>query len=142
MITAYVNYIVQMINHMQLEDIKSVTPRAEVIEQYAEHTELFTDRTVWNAPCRSWFKGNKVDGRILLHPGSRNQFLELMSRPRLQDYDYVYKSKNMWSWLGNGFSTRDFDGRDRTWYFGLIDGVDKQREYDVHEMMAKLGEQI
>lgn len=134
MITAFVNYVVQMIRHMQLEDIKSVTPLQDVIEQYAEHTALFTDRTVWNAPCRSWFKGNKIDGRILLHPGSRNQYLEMMARPRFQDYEHVYRSKNMWSWLGNGFSIRDFDGRDRTWYFGLVDGRDEQREYDVREM--------
>ncbi|KAF2483098.1 FAD/NAD-P-binding domain-containing protein [Neohortaea acidophila] len=134
MITAYVNYIVQMVKHIQREDVKSVTPQQQAIEQYAEHTALFTDRTVWNAPCRSWFKGNKVDGRILLHPGSRNQFLEMMARPRLQDYDFVYRTKNMWAWLGNGFSTRDFDGKDLTWYFGLVDGEDRQKQYDVHEM--------
>lgn len=60
--------------------------------------------------------------------------LELMEKPRLQDYKYVYWSKNMWSWLGSGFSARDYDGRDLTWYFGLVDGQDRQRDYDVHEM--------
>lgn len=58
----------------------------------------------------------------------------MMRRPRLQDYRYTYRSKNMWSWLGSGFSTRDYDGRDLTWYFGLVDGEDKQRDYDVREM--------
>lgn len=104
-----------MIEHIQLQDVKSVTPNQNVIKQYAEHTALFTERTVWKAPCRSWFKGNKVDGPILLHPGSRNQYIEMMYRPRFQDYDYTYRTKNMWAWLGNGFSTRDHDGRDLTW---------------------------
>lgn len=59
----------------------------------------------------------------------------MMRKPRLQDYKHEYMSKNMWSWLGSGFSTRDVDGRDRTWYFGLVDGEDKQQEYDMSEML-------
>lgn len=35
----------------------------------------------------------------------------------------------MWQWLGNGFSLRDVDGKDTTWYWGLIDGKDEQKDY-------------
>ena len=67
----------------------------------------------------------------------------MMARPRLQDYKHVYRSNNMWSWLGNGVSCRDFDGTDLTWYMGLVDNEDKQKEYDVREMeycgVGKLG---
>ncbi|KAF7190309.1 putative sterigmatocystin biosynthesis monooxygenase stcW [Pseudocercospora fuligena] len=131
MIDLFIKYIMQMIQHIQEEDVKSITPKQEVIDQYAEHADLFNDRTVYKAPCRSWFKGNKVDGRIMLHPGTRNQYMMLMSRPRLQDYDFEYRSKNMWNWLGNGFSERDYNGQDLTWYLGVVDHEDKQQEYDV-----------
>lgn len=135
MIDLFIKYILQMIQHIQEEDVKSVTPKQEVIDQYAEHADLFNDRTVWNAPCRSWFKGNKVDGRIMLHPGTRNQYMMMMSKPRLQDYDFEYRSKNMWAWLGNGFSERDCNRKDLTWYLGTVDDEDKQQEYDVSEFL-------
>lgn len=59
----------------------------------------------------------------------------MLAQPRYEDYDIEYCARNMWSWLGNGFSERDLDGRDGTWYMGLVDGIDKQRDYDVDEML-------
>lgn len=129
-IDSFIKYIMQIIEHIQLEDVKAMTPRQNVIDQYAEHADLYNHRTVYHGTCRSWFKGNKADGRIMLHPGTRNQYLMLMSKPRLQDYDFEYRSSNMWNWLGNGSSTRDYDGRDLTWYLGTVDGEDKQQLYE------------
>lgn len=57
--------------------------------------------------------------------------MEVLTTPRYEDYEITYKSKNLWQWLGNGFSLRDIDGRDTTWYWGLVDGVDEQKEYGV-----------
>lgn len=136
-IEAFVNYILQLIQHVQEEDVKSVTPRQQVIDQYAEHADLFNSRTVYNGDCRSWFKGNKKEGRIVLHPGTRNQYLLLMSKPRLQGYDFTYRSGNMWNWLGNGQTTRDYDGRDLTWYIGKIEGQDVQQLYDTPKFLYK-----
>lgn len=57
-----------------------------------------------------------------------------MASPRYHDYRIEYRSQNMWSWLGNGFSLRDYDGRDLTWYMGLIDNEDTQKAYEVSEL--------
>ncbi len=57
----------------------------------------------------------------------------LLHKPRLQDYDIEYRSLNMWNWLGNGFSMRDYDGSDLIWYLGTVDDDDKQKEYDVQK---------
>lgn len=73
MIELFANYITAVIRHIQIENIKSLYPRQRVIDDYAEHADLFNKRTVWDAPCRSWFKGGKLDGRIMLHPGTRTQ---------------------------------------------------------------------
>lgn len=73
MIELFASYIIQMLQHIQTENVKSVTPLQQVIDDYAQHADLFNMRTVWNAPCRSWFKGGKIDGRIMLHPGTRSQ---------------------------------------------------------------------
>jgi hypothetical protein len=57
--------------------------------------------------------------------------MELIEHPRYEDYDMEYKSENRWAFLGNGFSTRDYDGRDVTWFWGLVDGKDKSEEYEL-----------
>jgi hypothetical protein len=60
----------------------------------------------------------------------------VVETPRYEDYEITYHGKNMWAWLGNGFSTRDLDGRDNTWYWGLVDGVDKHSDFaeDLEDM--------
>lgn len=73
MIELFASYIMKMIRKIQAEDIRSITPKSEIIDQYAAHADLFNKRTVYDAPCRSWFKGGKIDGRIMLHPGTRLQ---------------------------------------------------------------------
>jgi len=57
--------------------------------------------------------------------------MELISHPRYEDYDIKYLSRNRWHWLGNGFTQRDVNGQDITFFWGLVDDVDKQRDYDV-----------
>ena len=58
--------------------------------------------------------------------------MEVLERPRYEDFDIKYKNRNRWQYLGNGFSTRDVDGRDITWYWGLVDGVDEQRSHEIN----------
>lgn len=57
--------------------------------------------------------------------------MELISSLRPEDFDITYRSTNRWNWLGNGFTQRDVNGKDITWYMGLVDGLDKQRDYVV-----------
>jgi cation diffusion facilitator CzcD-associated flavoprotein CzcO len=66
-------YIIDMLRKMQVEHIKSYTPRARVIDDFDRHAQLFLKRTVWSANCRSWFKGGQSKGRIMVYPGTRNQ---------------------------------------------------------------------
>lgn len=73
LIEAFTTYIIKIIKKMQVEDIKSISPKQHVADEFAEHAELFNRRTVWDSPCRSWYKGGKIDGRVLLYPGSRVQ---------------------------------------------------------------------
>jgi cation diffusion facilitator CzcD-associated flavoprotein CzcO len=66
-------YFEQMIKKLQVENIKCYVPRKRAAEQYQEHADLYNARTVWAANCRSWFKGGKIGGKIMLHPGTRTQ---------------------------------------------------------------------
>lgn len=58
--------------------------------------------------------------------------MELLENPRYEDYDIRYWNENKFAFLGNGFTTREEDGRDITYYLGLLndEGVDEQPVYD------------
>ncbi|ETS76642.1 hypothetical protein PFICI_12029 [Pestalotiopsis fici W106-1] len=71
----------------------------------------------WSGPCSSWFK-NGAGGKLAMFPGSRITSFELMNSPRFEDYKIEYRDGNTFAFLGNGFSTTEFDGSDLSWYLG------------------------
>lgn len=83
-IDAYVNYTIQVIEKMQVENIRSVTPKSKPTEQFLRHANTFLKRTAWTGPCSSWFKGGKVDGAPAIYPGSRLHFLRLLEKVCMQ----------------------------------------------------------
>lgn len=38
--------------------------------------------------------------------------------PRWEDWEWTSSNQNRFAYLGNGFSTMDDEGRDKSWYFG------------------------
>jgi hypothetical protein len=134
LIEQWTQYMFEVIRKAQVENIKSFTPRLDLAQQFRQHADLFLQRTAWTSPCRSWFKQGRIDGQAVVYPGSRLHFMELMRRPRYEDFDIDYWDANRYAFLGNGFEIREFDGRDITNYLGCLDdeGRDVQPDYDEH----------
>ncbi|KAF2678557.1 FAD/NAD(P)-binding domain-containing protein [Lentithecium fluviatile CBS 122367] len=132
LIEQWTHYIFAVITKAQTENIKSLRPRLSVSKQFRQHADLFLQRTAWTSPCRSWFKQGKMNGQAAIWPGSRLHFLKLMESPRYEDFEIEYWDENRFAFLGNGFETREFDGRDITNYLGCVDdeGRDVQPEFD------------
>lgn len=108
LIEAWTRYFFDMLRKAQVENIKSYAPKMHVSRQFRQHADHFLKRTAWTSPCRSWFKQGTVDGQVVIYPGSRLHHLELMSKPRYEDYDIEYRDdKNMFAFLGNGFDMRE-----------------------------------
>jgi hypothetical protein len=103
---------------VQVESIKSLTPRLDVSEAFAEHADLFLKRTAWSGPCVSWFKQGRLDGPLCVFPGSRLVYFDLLSSPRYEDYKIEYQSSNPFGFLGNGFHRMEYDGSDLSYYLG------------------------
>lgn len=55
--------------------------------------------------------------------------MENMRNPRFEDWDYTWESGNRFNYYGNGFHVREFDGRDLTWYYGLLGKEDSEPDY-------------
>lgn len=113
-----VRNITAITKKMQKENIKSLAPRREVCDKFAEHADLYVQRTAWSGPCSSWFKNGQKDGRLTMWPGSRLVYFDIMAEPRFEDYHIEYWSGNPFEFLGNGFSTIEFNGGDLAHYLG------------------------
>jgi hypothetical protein len=125
-------YILKIIEKCQLEGISAIAPTADATHEFREHSDLLLKRTVWNQKCRSWFKNGTIDGLPRLYPGSRAHFIQNM-QPRYEDFVLKYDSNNRFRFMGNGFSMREMDGRDATWYLGIVDGQDKEPDFTEDE---------
>lgn len=133
-----VENFIKVIQKMQRENIKSLTPKLHLAEALTEHAELFLARTAWSSGCTSWFKQGRVNRQLCMFPASRLIFMEVMKEPRFEDYGIVYRNMNPWAFFGNGFSTRQLDGRDLSPYLGKLLGGDVEHNFedDLQEFMA------
>jgi len=117
-------YITKFIRKCQVEHTLSVKPLPAAVADYAEHIATFMPRTAWAMPGSSWFKGGKKDGPVTaLHPGSRIHWFHMLESPRWEDFEWSTETRNRFAYLGNGFSTREGEGEDQTWYWDQPDAL-------------------
>lgn len=111
-------YIIRVLRKVQTQGIKYLVPSRAAVADFNKHIPVFLERTAWATHCRSWFKNGKIDGPIVaLHPGSRIHWFHMLEDIRGEDYNYAYWTGNRFQYLGNGFSTKEAEGQDTTWYF-------------------------
>ncbi|KAK2813963.1 hypothetical protein FQN50_000364 [Emmonsiellopsis sp. PD_5] len=116
LITLYTNHFLQVIRKMRKEQIRRLSPKESTVKDFCEHAAIYLQRTCWADPCSSWFKQGRKDGNIVMWPGSRLAFFDMLAEPRFEDYEIEYWSKNRWGFMGNGFTTGEFDGSDISKY--------------------------
>ena len=126
MVEAYTNYAFQVLEKMQVEDIKKLQVKRSAAEQFSKHADLYVQRTAFSGLCSSWFKAGDKNRKPVIWPGSRIHYLIVLQNVRFEDYEIEYWSGNAFNYLGDGFEVRDYDGRDLTWYYGLLHDEDKQ----------------
>ena len=116
-------YLVRVIRKLQTENLAWLAPSHTATEELHQHTQRFMPRTAWASGCSSWFKGGKADGPVTaLHPGGRIHFFHMLENFRGEDFDYGYREGGRYRYLGNGFSTKEGEGQNSTWY---LDEPDK-----------------
>ncbi|OAG37868.1 hypothetical protein AYO21_07974 [Fonsecaea monophora] len=140
LIETWMKYFIQCINKIQVDRIKSLTAKESISRAFKEHADLLLQRTAWTQGCSSWFKQGKTEGPVSIFPGSRITYIEILETPRYEDYDITYLNpSNPMEILGNGFSTREFNGKDLSHYLGLIDGKDEQLDLEAEFWAVKKG---
>lgn len=102
---------------MQNENIKSLEPTVEATVDYYNWCHTMLKRLVYSQPCASWYKnGNRIGPVTAQYPGSRLHWAELLREPRYEDFRITYLTNNKFQFLGNGYSSHDFDRTNLTWY--------------------------
>ncbi|CAK5280944.1 unnamed protein product [Mycena citricolor] len=136
-IHAYTTMFLKIIKKLQMENITAIKIKDKAADDFNEHRELYVKRTAWVGNCSSWFRLHK-DAAPMLFPGNRVLFMELLYNIRWEDWDYEYGyAGNRFGYLGTGFTQRETDGRDTTFYYGVMDGRDEQPDYaDIRPLYA------
>ncbi|TFK39761.1 hypothetical protein BDQ12DRAFT_649180 [Crucibulum laeve] len=122
-IEAQIDYMLKLIDRWQTENIYSMSPKMEAVDDFIAHKDQFMEKTVWIQECRSWYKNNSASGKVTaLWPGSTMHYLEAIAQPRYEDWDIKYKG-NRFAYLGNGYSQTE---RDQTadWAYYIRDHDD------------------
>ncbi|KAK5552811.1 hypothetical protein LTR46_009227 [Exophiala xenobiotica] len=109
-------YIVRWLRKISGEDIKSVSPRQDATDEFVRYGDGIHETLTWSAGCRSWYKKNRVDGRVTAcWPGSALLYREVILREvRGEDWDIRYNSGNRWrAVLGNGMTRLEEEAEKR-----------------------------
>jgi hypothetical protein len=124
------DYFARMIKKIATEDIKYVVPKAAAVDAFVKYGDEVHKTLVWTGACKSWYKRNRVDGRVTaLFGGSAILFKRLMSELRMEDYDVVYRSNNPFRFIGNGFM--EWETRpdsDLAWYVEVATKTPSERK--------------
>ena len=108
-IEAQADWMLQVIDRYQCNNIYSFSPKQEAINDFIEHKNNFMKDTVWSEPCRSWYKSNQADAPVTaLWPGSTLHYIEALNELRWDDFNVKYRG-NRFAWLGNGYSQTEID---------------------------------
>ena len=99
-------YIVQCVEKMQIEHIKTLKVKDRAVEHFVRHANSFLQRMAQSGPCASWYKTEY--GRPATWPGSWECYEKALAVPRWEDFEIGYEDEgDLFSFLGNGFTERD-----------------------------------
>ncbi|KAL2877112.1 hypothetical protein SGCOL_007734 [Colletotrichum sp. CLE4] len=112
------DYFVKWVKKMATEDIKYVEPKQEVVDAFIKYSDQVHKTLVWSGGCKSWYKRNRVDGRVTaLFGGSAHLFNRMLTNIRGEDFNICYRTSNPFRFMGNGFTEWEMDSKsDLSWY--------------------------
>lgn len=88
-IEAITRHVALVLEKVQTQNIKSLVPKKEAVLEFKQHRELYLKRTIWDAPCSSWFKLGPHGENIMMWPGSRLHCFDILLNPRWEVRKFV-----------------------------------------------------
>ncbi|KAI9713061.1 MAG: hypothetical protein M1820_001046 [Bogoriella megaspora] len=111
-------WMIQWIRKMAAEDIASIAPKQDVVDEFVRYGDQIHKTLTWTGGCRSWYKSNRVDGRVTAtFAGSAILYNHMVRQIRPEDFEIEYRSKNRFRFMGNGFTQYELEeGNDLSYY--------------------------
>ncbi|ORY11580.1 hypothetical protein BCR34DRAFT_317538, partial [Clohesyomyces aquaticus] len=141
MIESVGDYIVKSIRKIQKDNVASMVVKEDRERDFIEYVDAYFAGTVFVDECRSWYRNGGTGEVVGLWPGSTLHCIEAMRSPRWEDFEYTFLDEyedeevdttqpttttrrrkrrdgkvNQLSWLGNGWSHNQTEGKHLAWY--------------------------
>ncbi|KAE8334229.1 hypothetical protein BDV24DRAFT_173606 [Aspergillus arachidicola] len=98
-------YMLDWIEKIATEDIKSVVVKDSVVRDYNKFAQETLKRCVWSKGCHTWYSKRKEgpDNIVTaMYPGSILHFKVCMEKLRPEDFEIQYNTSNPFRFMGNG----------------------------------------
>lgn len=111
-------YIIKWLRKMSSENIASVAPTQAAVDEFVRYGDQIHKTLTWTGGCRSWYKGNRVNGRVTAtFAGSAILYEHMIRDLRPEDFEIRYRSQNRFAFMGNGFTQYELEpGNDLSYY--------------------------
>ena len=94
------DWMCQWMRKIAEEDIKYVVPKQEAVDDFDAYADEIMQTLVWSGGCRSWYKSNRVDGKVTaVWAGSVIGYHEMVEHIRAEDFEIVHRSKNRFRYV-------------------------------------------
>lgn len=113
-----IEYVIEAVKKIQTERIRAMDVRVDITDKLNEYIDKWMDTSVFSAKCRSWYKNNTVDSKVMCWGGSVSaacpsvvlranrtesiHYLKTLKTPRWEHYNIRYHDDDPWGFLGNG----------------------------------------
>lgn len=74
-----IEYVIEAAKKIQTERIRAMDVRADITMKLNEYVDKWMDTSVFTGQCRSWYKDNTVDGKVMCWGGSVSPYLQISS---------------------------------------------------------------
>lgn len=114
------DYFVKWIDKISREGIATADVKQSVVDHFIRYSDQIHKTLTWTGACRSWYKKNRVDGRVTAaFAGSSLLFRKMIESIRGEDFNITYREANQFAFMGNGFTEYELNPEnDLSWYVG------------------------
>ncbi|KAL4945497.1 hypothetical protein BDV06DRAFT_219188 [Aspergillus oleicola] len=114
------SYMLDWIEKIAKEDIKSVVVKDSIVDTFNRFATENLKRNVWSKGCTAWYSKKNGPGEsntvTAMYPGSALHFKEYLKTIRGEHFDIRYNTTNPFRYLGNGELRMEREGGDMAYY--------------------------
>ncbi|KAL4808131.1 hypothetical protein BDV18DRAFT_158247 [Aspergillus unguis] len=114
------DYMLDWVEKMAAEDIKSVVVKDDIVRDFNRYAAENLKRCVWSKGCTAWYSKKNKPGEnntvTAMYPGSALHYKEYIKTIRGEHFDIQYNTANPFKYLANGELEMERNGGDLAYY--------------------------